>query len=72
MMVMGSDWSGAAFFGPVADVSGEQIQPDLDMGNQSEELFISGKQAQLPVWFLQENETEDLKSDERILDQSES
>ena len=61
MMVMGSDWSGAAFFGPVADVSGEQIQPDLDMGNQSEELFISGKQAQLPVWFLQENETEDLK-----------
>lgn len=61
MMAMGSDWSGAAFFGKITDETKSVTISDLDQGTQSEEMFISGKCSQLPVWFLQEKETESLK-----------
>ncbi len=62
MLTMGSDWSGAAFFGQITDETQMEFCPDQDQGIQSEEMFISGKKGQLPVWFLEQEETEALKA----------
>ena len=61
MMVMGNDWSGAAFWGKITNEAETWMKPDRDQGTQSEEMFISGKRGQLPVWLLQEKETEELQ-----------
>ena len=56
---MTSEWSGLAAFGtPGADLFRVcDASSDTDAGTQSDELFISGKQAPLPVWMLMETET---------------
>lgn len=55
---MNSEWSGLATFGiPGADLfQACDTLSDIDAGTQSGEMFISGKQAQLPVWMLMEKE----------------
>lgn len=60
MLSMGSDWSGAAFFGNIKDVTSDTVLTDTDQGSQSDEMYISGKKAQLPVWLLEEAESSDL------------
>lgn len=60
MLSMGSDWSGAAFFGNIKDVTSEAVVADADQGNQSGELYISGEKAQLPVWLLEEASSPEL------------
>lgn len=65
MASMGSNWSGAAFFGGLPAVSQKANAPEAQPQNsplQTEEMFLSGKKAQLPVWILDECETPRLKS----------
>ncbi len=57
---MASDWSGLAVFGDptIASVQfSAQSHAETDAGSQKEEMYISGKRAQLPVWLLIEQET---------------
>ncbi len=60
MLSMGNDWSGAALLGGIRDVTEEPVIDEADKGIQTEEMFISGKKSQLPIWLLEEKETPDL------------
>lgn len=63
MVSMGSNWSGAAFFGGLAGISSKQEErKSQPQEAQTEEMFLSRKKAQLPVWILDENETPELES----------
>ena len=57
MLSMGNDWSGAALLGGIQDVTAEPVMAEADQGRQTEELFISGKKSQLPIWLLEKEET---------------
>ncbi len=52
--IMTSEWSGLAVFGqPCASIFHASFSSqDAEAGSQSEEMYISGKRAQLPVWIL--------------------
>lgn len=60
---MTSEWSGLATFGnPGASIfMATESMEEADAGTQSEEMFISGKRAQLPVWMLFEQDTSESK-----------
>ncbi len=60
MMAMSSDWSGAAFLGGIQDVTEENSSREEDCGTQTEEMYISGKKGQLPVWLADKEETKDV------------
>ena len=51
---MASEWSGLASFGDIEDsIFNKKYRSEImDQGTQTEELFISGKKAQVPVWML--------------------
>ena len=57
--IMTSEWSGLATFGDFSNTlfQNSAIAVAADVGTQSEEMYISGKQAQLPVWILLSQET---------------
>jgi len=63
VMKLASEWSGAAIFGqPSQEVfAAGEASDELGIGVQSEELFISGQHAQLPIWFFPDCETETLQ-----------
>lgn len=56
---MTSEWSGLATFGTLGETLFQSnVAPEeADAGTQSEEMYISGKRAQLPVWMLFDQET---------------
>lgn len=60
ILSMGNDWSGAALLGGIQDVTADPVIADADQGRQTEELFISGKKSQLPIWLLDYEETPEL------------
>lgn len=56
---MTSEWSGLATFGTLSETlfQSNAASEEADAGTQSEEMYISGKRAQLPVWMLFGEET---------------
>ncbi|CAK7033274.1 MAG: hypothetical protein ENTB_01880 [Enterocloster aldenensis] len=59
-MRMASEWSGLATFGTPSEAifSLSLDQQDADSGKQTDEMFISGKRAQLPVWMVVQEKTD--------------
>lgn len=57
--IMTSEWSGLATFGTLSETlfQSNAASEEADAGTQSEEMYISGKRAQLPVWMLFNQET---------------
>ena len=60
---MASEWSGLATFGEISDeiLASKSNSSVEDKGTQTEELFISGKKAQEPVWILVNKEDDTVK-----------